>query len=100
MAFRYTLLMQDGRKSLPMHTSKELEFSEMYKMLECQTIEMIPRDYYPEGTPESAVIWGDEEGRFNNRNYRNPHMKVLHDNRGGEWDCVGDLLLQEEIEDA
>ncbi len=105
MTYKYTLLKQDGTTDLIGERLKEMELAEMYKLLDCHLVEVIPDSYYPDGTADTTVIFGDEEGRFKSTNHRNPHMKVLKDtgfeyangSAPAEWDCVGDLLLVEEI---
>lgn len=92
----YTLLKMDGTEEELAQVPKEVELSQLYKWLNCTTIELIPNAYYKEDWANEAIVWGDEEGRFNSENKRNPHMKVLNDNTGAEWDCVGNLILQTE----
>ena len=96
-AYKYTLLKQDG--TTREWVCSKLPFSEIYKELNCSMIEVIPNSYYPEGTKRGAICYGDEEGRFNQDNHRNPHMKVLKDFDGAEWDCVGNIL-KEEVSDV
>lgn len=94
--YLYTLYKQDGTiEVLPV--SKKKSFNEIYKILNCETIEIIPSCYYPDGFG-LVTVYGDEEGRFNSNNKRNPHFKVLTslDPREPiEWDTVGDLLKEE-----
>lgn len=93
--YLYTLLKQDGTQEELAQVPKEVELSQLYKWLNCTTVELIPSDYYQEAWigDGDTIVWGDEEGRFNSENKRNPHTKVL----GEEWDCVGDLVLQQEV---
>ena len=95
--YLYTLYKQDGTiEVLPI--SKKKSFNEIYKILNCEMIEVIPSDYYPDGFGR-AVVYGDEEARFNGNNKRNPHFKVLKSipdhGKPIEWDTVGDLLKEE-----
>jgi hypothetical protein len=93
MKYKYTLLKQDGSTE-DLGVSKEKDFAELYKILNCRTIEIINSDYY-EGR---ATMYGDEEGRFNEKNHRNPHFKVLKNEAmfgDQEWDVVGDIVKQE-----
>lgn len=89
----YTLLKMDGTEEELLQTEKEVELSQLYKWLNCTTVKLIPSDYYPDGM--QGTVFGNEEGRFNDDNHRNPHMKVLHDPMGQAWDTVGDLLLEQ-----
>ena len=89
--YQYILLKQDGTKE-DLGTSKEKPLAEIYKLLLCRTVEIIPPEYY-EGFGK-CTMWGDEEARFSSRNIRNPHFKVLKDFEGQEWDIVGDILYQ------
>jgi len=87
--YKYTIYKQDGTiEVLPI--SKKKDFEELYKILNCSIIEIIPSDYYPAGFGHSTV-YGDEEGRFNENNHRNPHFKVLADG----WDVVGNVIREE-----
>lgn len=87
----YTLLKQDGTTEELAQVDKEVELSQLYKWLNCTTVELIPEPYYQDDW-KGGIVWGDEEGRFNSENKRNPHTKVLQG-----WDCVGDLVLQQEV---
>lgn len=95
--YKYTILKQDGTTEVIPGTRK-LSFSDFYKILNCQTIEVIPHAYCPDGSGK-ATFYGDEEGRFVESNKRNPHMKVLKGNpdigEPLEWDCVGDIIKEE-----
>lgn len=96
--YQYTLLSQDGSTSDLGVRTTEMELSEMRKILNCQTIELVPSIYFDR---EEVLLWGDEEARFSSENIRNPHTKVLEGSPSfgepAEFDCVGDLILQEEI---
>jgi hypothetical protein len=67
-------------------------------------IEVIPADYWPEVYSDKIEYYGDEEGRFNENNHRNPFFKVLKGNpmlgELAEWDVVGDILREELIEEG
>lgn len=94
--YKYTLLKMDGTVE-ELGRQEEMDYEAMRELLSCQMIELIPRDYYQETWGKDCLVFGDEEGRFNKDNKRNPHMKVLKGNpelgEVEEWDCVGDLLL-------
>jgi hypothetical protein len=92
--YRYTLLKQDGTtKELKPSPRKDL--SEMYKILNCTTIEIIPKAYYQHKDYGACVIWGDEEARFKSTNKRNPHFETLMDaDTQVVFDIVGDVLLE------
>lgn len=96
--YRYTVLKQDGTKEA-LADSKRKRFREMYRLLHCSMIEVIPEAYYPPAYEQATSIYGDEEARFNEENKRNPHMLVLTgDPKLGEpleWDVVGDVLIEE-----
>ena len=87
--YKYTLYKQDGTIE-EIGVGKKKNFQDFYKILNCSMIEHIPHDYYPEKSGH-AEFWGDEEGRFNSENHRNPHFKVL----GEGWDVVGDIIKEE-----
>lgn len=86
--YKYTLLKQDGSiKELGVGTKKKL------RELNCRALEHIPETYY-EGHGR-CTMWGDEEGRVNEENKRNPHFKVLIDAIDDtEFDVVGDILKE------
>jgi len=87
--YKYTIYKQDGTiKVLPI--SKNKSFEELYKILNCTVIQIIPSDYYPKGFGH-ATVYGDEEGRFKEENYRNPHFKVL----AQDYYVVGDVIKEE-----
>lgn len=88
----YTLLLQDGSYVVLDKCFKKWKYKQISKLVGGM-IEYIPTDYFPEGMRGSVI--GNEEGRFNPVNHRNPHMKVLYDPMGRAWDTVGDLLLEQ-----
>jgi len=87
--YKYTIYKQDGTiEVLPI--SKKKDFKELYIILNCSTIEIIPSDYYPKGFGH-ATVFGDEEGRLNEDNHRNPHFKVLAEG----YDVIGNVIKEE-----
>lgn len=90
--YEYTLFKQDG--NIEGWKQPKMEFANIKEVLGngCSMIEIIPKDYHPDDYKKAGTVYGDEEGRFNSTNYRNPHFKVLTDPYGGQWDCVGNLL--------
>lgn len=93
--YKYTLLKQDGTTQ-DLGISKKKEFRELYTILNCTTIELIPAAYYKDKGHGRCTMFGDEEGRFNSQNHRNPHFNVLHDAIfGDDWDVVGDIIKEE-----
>lgn len=107
--YQYTIYRHTGAVEALRTNGKQLSFQTvtnsktgevtpgLYSLLDCRTIELIPRDYYPDGTGKNAVFYGDEEARFNTDNKRNPHMKLLEDFFGNPWDVVGDVIKEEEL---
>lgn len=88
--YAYTIYKQDGTiKRYP--PCKKKTFEDFYRMLNCQTIEIIPPDYYKGMKWGHCTVYGDEEARFNNQNTKNPHFKVLADG----YDVVGDIIKEE-----
>lgn len=97
--FKYTLLKQDGTKE-ELGVRKKMVFGDMYKILDCRTIELIPMAYWKmEYNRWGVEMWGDEEARFNNNNVRNPHFLVLEGDPSigepAEWDVMGDVIVEE-----
>lgn len=89
--YKYTLLKQDGTR-LDLGTFKKKKtLAELYSALSCETVCIIPTPYY-EGFGK-ATMWGDDDGRFDPSDHRNPHFKVL----GGDYDVVGDVLMELKI---
>lgn len=105
MAYTYTVYKEDGSSNEVVESARQLGFKAtktkpgLYDMLNCSTIEIIPRDYYPE--PDSnnpnVTYYGDEEGRFVEGVTRNRRMKVIIANNGLIWDVVGTVVREEKI---
>ncbi len=97
--YHYQLLKQDG-SIIDLDYHKEWKLEQIREVLKCGTVELIPQQYYQKAWG-NCTVWGDEEGRFSNLNIRNPHMQVLKGSPSlgepAEWDCVGDLLLQQKV---
>lgn len=94
--YKYTILKQDGTKEeLPLSPKKN--FAELYKILNCDIIEIIPSDYYKRAGWGHCTVYGDEEGRFNSKNNRNPHFEAIMAG-GMVWDVVGDCVKEEVAE--
>lgn len=90
--YHYFLLKMDGTKE-DLGISPEKDFQEMYKILDCSTIQIVPPIYYS----GRGKVFVDEEGRFHAKNKRNPHFKVLTDKFGAEWDVVGNAIVEEPL---
>lgn len=115
MKYRYTMLNQDGTKTEIGTFAKELPFKTvvnqktgevtkgLYTYLKCSTIELIPEDYYVHqnkinvelGGPITAMF-GDEEGRYDKSNIRNPWFGFF-DTPNGVFDVVGNIIAVEEL---
>ncbi len=97
--YNYTLYKEDGTKEVIAENVERKTVQEMYPILDCQLVELIPRDYYPKEDieNENVLFWGDEEGRMIDEPVRNPHMQVLYDVEGNPWDCIGNLIREEKI---
>lgn len=95
--YKYTILKQDGTTDvLPVCPKKEFKGKDgLYELLGCTTIELIPDAYYEGLGHGRCTMYGDEEGRFNTKNTRNLHFKVLKDVDGAEWDVVGNIVKEE-----
>lgn len=93
--YKYTLLKQDGTE-VDLGTSKKKTFQDFYRILFCNTIQIIPADYYKNKKWGHVTVYGDEEARYNLNNKRNPHFEVLKDAiYHDEWDIVGDCIKEE-----
>lgn len=93
--YQYTIFYQDGEtKDLTPCPEKRFDGKDgLYELLNCSTVELIPDAYYPKEWGK-CLVWGDEEARFDERNHRNPHMKVIFDDIGRPWDVVGTVIRQ------
>ena len=98
--YQYTLLKQDGTTE-DLGTGKQRKFDELYKILDCDLIEIIPSAYWTGKGYGKCNMYGDEEGRFKGRNHRNPHFTVLYGNpdlgEPAEWDVVGDIIMEKKV---
>ena len=98
MIYKYTLYRTDGTAHVFEDRNKKFPLEDLYKILDCRTIEFIPEDYYPDDDQvKNVTYYGDEEARFVNYPIRNPRMKILYDFKGSPWDVVGNLLREEKI---
>ncbi len=101
--YNYVLLNQDGTKET-IGTSAKKSFSEMYSILNCQTIEIIPKQYYENKGYGRCTMYGDEEARFNSDNTRNPHFNVLKGDPAigelAEWDVVGNIIMESVVKEV
>jgi len=75
--WHYILLKQDGTRE-DLGTRTKMTFGDMYAILNCTTIEMVPMAYWTqEFNVWGTSIYADEDARANNTNIRNPHFLVL-----------------------
>ncbi len=88
--YKYTLLKQNGTEQV-LAPSQKKTFAELYILLNCSTIEIIPSDYYKDKKWGHCSVYGDEEARFNQNNVRNPHFQVLSES----YDVVGNVIKEE-----
>jgi hypothetical protein len=97
--YKYILLKQDGSKKDLGVSKKKKSLEELYRILQCTFVEIIPTDYYKGLGYGKCTMWGDEEARFNEKNVRNPHFNVLKGNvllgELAEWDVVGNILMEQ-----
>lgn len=99
--FKYTLYKADGTEVKLGILKEEMPLDQMYKHLNCGTVELIPRNYYPleELNNFDVRYYGDEEARMKDEtNVTNEHFKVLYDVEGNAWDVVGDVLREEAVQ--
>ena len=102
LKYQYTMLNQDGTKTvLAQSTKTRMGYKDIKKALNITSpIALIPQPYYPDEYADEAhnSIFGDDEGRFDSTNDRNPFTKVLLGDpmlgEPAEWDCVGNLLVE------
>ncbi len=96
--YKYTILEQGGGiRELPPCKKKEFRGAGgLYDLLGASMIEIIPPDYYKSRKYGHCTMYGDEEGRFNTNNHRNPHFDTIVDGYDGSvWDVVGDIVKEE-----
>jgi hypothetical protein len=97
--YQYTLLKQDGTKT-DLGVRLKMSLQDYYNVLGCDTIELVPKAYFKDGTNKRATAIVDEHyGLFidpvDRVKYRNPFFKVLTDVNDNEWDVLGDVLLEQ-----
>lgn len=105
MKYVYTVYKEDGSYNEVIESARQIGFKTtktrpgLYDVLNCTTIEIIPRDYYPESDKknENVTYYGDEEARFVEDYKRNRHMAVLIESNGAIWDVVGTVVREEKI---
>lgn len=93
--YEYTLIKQDGTTENLGVYPKKMTLDQLYKTLNCDTVQIIPPDYYQ--GHEHCTMWADEEGRFKGSNHRNPHFKVLESITGEVFDVVGNVLKEKKL---
>lgn len=92
--YQYTILKQDGTKEV-LEPCRKKSLGELYRLLNCRTIEIVPSDYYKDMGFGRCTVYADENGRDLNGNVRNPHFKVLNSLFGEEYDVVGNVIKEE-----
>lgn len=90
--YKYTKYNQDGTVE-DLGISKQKSFKELYKIIGCDTIEIIPPEYYENRRWSNCTVYGDEEGRFNTDNHVNPHFSEL----APGWNVVGNTVKEEVV---
>lgn len=88
--YKYTLYRQDGIIE-EYEPCPRKDFTEIYKLLDCETIQILPSEYYAHQKWGRCYVYVDEEGRFDSDNYQNPFFKELEPG----WDVVGNALKEE-----
>lgn len=86
--YKYTVYLQDGTSKVLELRKKEMSLQEKQEIVGGY-IEIVPRAYYDESQTGECnlknglyIMYGNEEGRFNETNKRNPFFKVLVDENG------------------
>lgn len=83
--YDYVLYMQDGTKREWLGVEKQT-FEQIKVLLDCDTLEPVPRQYIDENKDmhlegvtdsETAILWGNEEARFVEGNKTNHWFKVI-----------------------
>jgi hypothetical protein len=75
----------------------KLDFRKFYEMIGngCDTFQIVPKVYYPDGMNKRATAYCDENGLLTGQP-DNPHFKTYHDPLfGDESNIVGNVMLEE-----
>ena len=90
--YQYTLLKQDGSKR-KLKPCKKKTLEQLYKILKCDTVTIIPAVYWKGMGYGKVTMWGDDNARFNSANQQNP---LFHDLGDGYY-VVGNILMERKI---
>lgn len=97
--FRYELLLMDGTVK-KFGAQKRKKVGEIRKILEAETVGVVPVVYYPQKYA-GAALYSDQEGNWNVNNVKNPHLMELDgDPDLGEPEkfyIVGNVLAEIEV---
>lgn len=91
--YQYTVYKTDGTKEV-LAPCKKKEFKGkggLYELLDCQTIELIPEDYYAHQDWGKCTLYVDEEGGFVEGCRVNPYFKEL----APGYNIVGNVVKEE-----
>lgn len=91
--YKYTLYKTNGTKEEVISPKKS--FSELYVMIGCDVIQLIPRVFCAD--KGRYTLYGDEEGRLKRDWVRNPHFKIVNDTLFGEDTFVVGNIVKEEV---
>lgn len=92
--YKYTMLYTDGTTK-DLGVSKKKTLKELYQLLDCTTVQIIPPDYYKGKIKGRCTMWSDEEARLKGLP-TNKHFNILEDKIFGDsWDVVGDVIKEE-----
>lgn len=95
--YQYTIYRADGTTEV-LEPGPKKEWSGeggLYDLIGCQTIEIIPPDYYRYKNWGRCYVYGDEEGRMFHKP-QNRHFKPI----APGWDLVGDIIKEEVYHNA
>lgn len=97
--FRYELLKQDGTIK-KFDAQKRKKISEIQKILNAETVGVVPVVYYPQKY-ESVAIYSDQEALWNTANIKNPHLLTIPGDpdlgEPEEFYILGDALAEIEV---
>lgn len=96
--YQYTILKTDGTIE-ELAPSPKKDFKELYKIIGCETIELVPKPFHPGWIKGYRTIFADESGRLNGK-APNRNMTVAYDEIFQEAVyIVGDVVLEQKIKE-
>ena len=94
--YQYTVFNVDGTITV-LAPQRKVDYRQFYTMIGdgCDTFQIVPKVYYPDGMNKRATAYCDENGLLTGKR-GNPHFKLYHDNFFNDDSLiVGNVVLEE-----